>query len=136
MNKYIVGIIGAGLIGTSIAGNIACTKQEQAQVVADITPVGACVANIIAATTGTEDPLVIASTCLTAVEDVYQVVSEMLANTTSTVVSTDAGLAFNIGDAQRAHLLRIQARAFTLLHPTAPVATPAPVVPVVPQVGR
>lgn len=121
MNKYIVGIIGAGLIGTSIAGNIACTKQEQAQVVADITPVGACVANIISVISGTEDPLVIASTCFTAVEDVYQVVSEMLASTATTAVSTDAGLAFNVSDAQKAHLLRIQARAFVLLHQAAPV---------------
>jgi hypothetical protein len=130
MNKYIIEIVGGGLITTFIVGNIACTKQEQTQVIADITPVGACVADIIAATTGTEDPLVIASTCLTAVEDVYQVVSEMLASNTKIVTSADAGLAFNVNDAQRAHLLRIQARAFTLLHPVVPVAT------IIPQVGR
>jgi hypothetical protein len=92
----------------SIGAIAACTPQEEQQVVAAIQPTGACIADIVMATQGTEDIASILSVCPVAVNDIYQVVSELLAREPA-----DAGTALTPD--LRAHLTRIQNNARTLL---------------------
>ena len=100
-----------GLLGLT---DTACTKQEQTQIAAAITPGGACIANILAAIAGIEDPVAIAANCGETIVDVYQVVSELLANAPATLPAiSDAGLAMDISN--RARLVRIRDRAIALL---------------------
>jgi len=91
-----------------------CTKTEETQVVAAITPVGACIADIALAVNGVEDPAAIATTCGVAVTDVAQVVSELLASQPTTVPSGDAGTT-SVAPAVQAHLSRIFVRANNLM---------------------
>jgi hypothetical protein len=118
------------LVASLLACN-SCTPLEQQQAVAAITPAGACVAQLVAITTGTEDPLEIATNCGTTLADIYQIVKELL--NTSKVVP-DAGavaapqpmLSIPVMDASvpapvaitvehHAHLSRILARTKALM---------------------
>jgi hypothetical protein len=86
----------------------ACTPQEEQQVVSAIQPTGACIADIVMLTQGTEDIAAILSVCPVAINDIYQVVSELLARE-----PVDAGTALTPD--LRAHLTRIQTKAKVLL---------------------
>lgn len=116
--RFIVPIISAAL-GLCV---IACTSQEIAQVESAISPVGACVVNIIDAANGTEDPALIASTCQTSIVDVYQIVMELLGHD-PTDASTPTALMVST---RRTHLTNIKTRALNLMHDAGVVI---PVVP-------
>ena len=106
MKSIILTIAICGLLCSS------CTKAEEVQVIAAISPVGACIADIVMAAEGVEDPAAIATTCSAAVSDVATVVSELLDNAPPTVVS-DAAIV--MADNVRAKLVRIQSRAVILM---------------------
>lgn len=89
-----------------------CTKAEEVQVVSAIEPVGACIADIVMAVNGVEDPAAIATACTAAVSDVAQVVTSLLDNEQTPAVS-DAGLGMTVSI--RAKLVRIQSRANALM---------------------
>jgi hypothetical protein len=112
INKSLIAII---LIGSMTLGfgaaNIACTKTEQAQVASAIMPTAACIADVVLATTGIEDPFAIATACGTAVADVYVVVSELLDNSPKPEAGVMTAMSLN----NRAHLERIRARAHAIM---------------------
>lgn len=91
--------------GLMIGSLAACTKTEDAQVVAAIQPVGACIVDVIMATQGVEDPAAIVTTCGGAIADVYQIVSELLAREPA-VAPVDGGPVLT--PEIRTHLMRIQ----------------------------
>lgn len=105
-------IILAPALALCLTACSSCTTTEQTQAVAAIQPTGACVADIVAATQGSENPIAIAATCSAALADVYQVVSELLAQEPSSSPE-DAGAVLTAD--KRAHLLRIQQRAHSLM---------------------
>jgi hypothetical protein len=102
-------------LGVFVISSVACTKSELTQIESDITPVGACVANIIAATTGIEDPVAIAITCSVAVSDVYLVVSELLEHNPTTLAPDASPAELVNAGAYRSKLTRIQTKAHDLL---------------------
>lgn len=93
---------------------ISCTKTEQTQVVEALPEVGACIADVVMATQGTEDPTAIASACGAAVSDVYAVVTELLEKA-PLPVAVDAAPVPTLSPDSRAHLQRIATHAHTLL---------------------
>jgi len=111
MKKLIVSV----LLVAGIVSIVSCTKQEQAQVIAAITPVGACIADVVLAVSGVEDPAAIANSCGAAIVDVYTVVSELLAN--NPVAVSDAGIDAGVPmtAATRARLSRIRGRAISMI---------------------
>jgi hypothetical protein len=114
MNKPIrLLILPFTLLASALIFTPACTKAQEAVVVSAIQPVGACIADIVLAATGVEDPLVIAANCSAAVADVYLVVSELLS--ASPPAPSDAGTPLAMTINMRSHLQRIQVRAFNLL---------------------
>jgi hypothetical protein len=109
MKKLIVSV----LLVAGMVSVISCTKQEQAQVVAAITPIGACIADVALAVSGVEDPVAIANSCGAAISDVYTVINELLANNPAIVSDAgntivDAGVPMS--PAMKAHLTRIRER--------------------------
>jgi hypothetical protein len=97
------------LIGASgvVTTETACTPQAGQAVATLIMPVGACIADVALDVSGAApvDPLVIAKDCGGAVQDVYNVVSELLAS------HPDAGAKVGVSAAQFDRLLQIKALA-------------------------
>jgi hypothetical protein len=103
-------LIGIGLIGGTAACS-SCTPTEQQQVVNAISPGAACVSNIVQVLEGTEDVSAIISECGVFAADVYQIVSELLAND-PTSPALDASATPTV---KQAHLMRIRDAAKTLM---------------------
>jgi hypothetical protein len=99
----------SALAAATLIGAVSCTKAEQIQIISAITPVAACIADVVIAVNGIEDPVAIASNCGAAVSDVYQIVSSLLAN----YPTADAGLAMTT--TMRSHLTRIQINANNIM---------------------
>ena len=113
MRKLVISSVCVAMLGL-----VGCTKAQETQVVNLISPVAACVADVALATSGTEDPVVIATTCATAVSDVYLVVKELLGNDPAAKMA-DAGSKVGASATDQANhdrLVRIMERAEVIIN--------------------
>jgi hypothetical protein len=96
----IVSVCGLGLTV------VACSAAQQNAVSSAISPVAACIADVVLSTSGTESPTAIAAQCGAAVSDVEAVIATLLSSQpTTTTTTTTPPTAAELG--MRTHLNNI-----------------------------